>query len=344
MASYTKTAKGYRVFLEIKGVRKTKSFATKREAKEWADYTEFNLRNAAALPLEGKYTLRQALEKYRDEVCDRNVGARWEKVRINAFIEHPEWIPINRLIGDITTDDFTAFSVERAKTVKPGTILREFGLLSAVMEVARREWKWVATNPVRDVRKPQEPHARERLITRAEIKSMLRGLGYSPLDKRVTTISQSIAVCFMTALRTGMRAGDMTNLAWADVFPRHVSVKLDKIGRKRGKGRDVPLSLKAVRVIKKMKGFDPISVFGLAPATLEARFRTIRVRQGLSGFTFHDSRHTAATWIAGKFKSNENVTAQQAIFDMCKIFGWSDPKRALAYYNPNPEDIASRLD
>ena len=96
--------------------------------------------------------------------------------------------------------------------------------------------------------------------------------------------------------------------------------------------------------MEKMRGFDPISVFGLAPATLESRFRTIRTRQGLSGFTFHDSRHTAATWMAGKFKSNKDISAQQAVFDMCKIFGWSDPKRALAYYNPNPEDIASRLD
>ena len=340
MASYTKTVNGYRAFVELKGVRKTKSFPTKREAVEWASAEESAIRSSGAQPTGSKHTLRQALEKYRDEVSTRNRGARWEQVRIDAFLGHEDWLPLNKKIGLVTTEDFTHFHTQRKKTVKPGTILREFGLLSAVMEVARKEWKWVAVNPVHDVKKPVEPKARERLITRHEIKLILRGLNYSPRLVPIGTISQSIAVCFMTALRTGMRAGDLTKLTWKDVHPRHVNVELDK----NGNSRVVPLSLKAVRLMKKMKGFDPVSVFGLAPATLEARFRTIRARQGLSGFTFHDSRHTAATWMAGKFKSNKDVTAQQAIFDMCKIFGWSDPKRALAYYNPDPTDIAKRLD
>ena len=344
MAYFRKTKTGYTAEIQIKGVRKSKSFTTKREAQIWAASQETDINQGATTPPQSRYTLRYALEKYRDEITGRNAGARWEQVRINLFLNHQDLLPLNKKIGEVTTEDFSHFRNLRLQKVKPGTVLREFGILSAIMEVVRKEWKWIKDNPVIDVKKPPKPIARDRLITRSEIKSMLRGLDYSPTALKITSVTQSIAVCFLLALRTGMRAGDMTGLQWKNVNPRYLTIEVDKVGRKKGLGRTVPLSKKAVRILQKMQGYDKVSVFALRPQTLDARFRTIRERQGLSGFTFHDTRHTAATWMAGKFKSSKEITAQQAIFDMCKIFGWKDPKRALDYYNPDPEDVASRLD
>jgi integrase len=343
VASYEKVASGIRAYIQIKGAKKSKTFPTKREAKEWVENEEAKLRVTHADKKTNNFTLRQALMKYRDEISIRNTGSHWEQIRINAFLEHPDWLPLDEKINTLTPVDFANFGKERAKTVKPNTILREFGILSAMMEVARKEWQWIKENPVRDVKKPMEPAARERLITRGEIKLLLRGFKYDPQKRRAGSVMESVGVCFLLALRTGMRAGDLVGLNWVHLHPRHVVVEIDKNGRRAGKGREVPLSLKAVRLIRKMKGWEPISIFGLKSQTLDAFFRKIRARQGLSGFTFHDSRHTAATWMAGKYKSND-ITAQQAIFDLCKIFGWSDPKRALAYYNPRSADMASRLD
>lgn len=355
MAYIRKTASGYRAEIEIKGVRKSKSFDTKREAQIWAASEETQINHSASVAPRSKYNLRQALEKYRDEITDRNIGGRWERIRINAFLEHSDWLPFDKKIGDVDTDDFSRFRDERLKTVKPGTVLREFGILSAMMEVVRKEWKWIKENPVNDVNKPQEPPERDRLITRSEIKKILRGCGYSP-QKRVTSLTEAIAVCFLLALRSGMRAGEMTSLTWANVHTRHLVLEFDKVGRRKGIGRDVPLSKKAVRVIEKMRGFDKNSVFALQPQTLDARFRNIRESVGLTvrdkegkidkvkTFTFHDARHTAATWMAGRFKNNKDISAQQALLDLCKIFGWLDMKRALTYYNPRPEDLANRLD
>ena len=58
-----------------------------------------------------------------------------------------------------------------------------------------------------------------------------------------------------------------------------------------------------------------------------------RTSAEMYGFTFHDTRHTAATRIALKIP----------LLDLCKMFGWSDPKRAMVYYNPTASEIASRL-
>lgn len=48
---------------------------------------------------------------------------------------------------------------------------------------------------------------------------------------------------------------------------------------------------------------------------------------------FHDARHTAATRIARRLD----------VLDLCKMFGWSNPRQAMAYYNPTAGEIASRL-
>lgn len=55
----------------------------------------------------------------------------------------------------------------------------------------------------------------------------------------------------------------------------------------------------------------------------------------MSGFTFHDARHTAATQIGS--------AGRIGVLDMCKMFGWKDPKMAMTYYNPTAEEIARRL-
>jgi integrase len=55
----------------------------------------------------------------------------------------------------------------------------------------------------------------------------------------------------------------------------------------------------------------------------------------LSGFTFHDSRHTAATWMVNSGKVD--------VLSLCKIFGWTNTTMALTYFNPKAVDIAKQL-
>lgn len=212
--------------------------------------------------------------------------------------------------------------------IKAGSIIRDLGLLSAIFEHARRELKWIDENPVKDVRKPKSPDHREITITRSQIKSMLRALGYSP-QLRISTISQSVAACFLLALRTGMRAGELTNLTWDKVHDKYCVLPVTKTVP-----RKVPLSRKAVRLINKMRGFDSKSVFSVSAASRDALFRRARDNAGLEGFTFHDARHTAATWMSKKLD----------VLTLCKVFGWSSTTQALTYYNPKANDISAMLD
>jgi integrase len=133
----------------------------------------------------------------------------------------------------------------------------------------------------------------------------------------------------MLALRTGMRAGELCNLTWVNVYDKYCVLPKTKTVK-----RDVPLSRKAVRLINKMRGFDSKSVFSISSETRDALFRRARDNAGLSGFTFHDARHTAATWISRKVD----------VLTLCKIFGWSSTTQALTYYNPKAHDVSEMLD
>lgn len=335
MASITKISSGYRAQVYVKGQRDSAVRRTKREAEAWAAARETELRAQADTAPADRTTLRQLLERYRDEVSPTKRGRRWEEVRVNAFLRDPS-LPLDSPLSKVTSVEIGVWRDVRLRQVTASSVLRELKLLSSAFEEARREWRMIDVNPVRDVRKPREPDHREVLITRAQIKALLREMGYSP-RRPIRSVSQAVAVTFLTALRTGMRAGELCGLSWDNVFDGYCRLPVTKTVP-----RDVPLTAKAGRLLDRMRGFDDQLVFGVKTASLDALFRKYRDRAGLSGFTFHDSRHTAATWIAARMRSN-NLPAQQALLDLCKMFGWSKLDQALTYYNPKASDIAKRI-
>ena len=59
----------------------------------------------------------------------------------------------------------------------------------------------------------------------------------------------------------------------------------------------------------------------------------------MSGFTFHDTRHTAATWVGRQVGRPNRLSFPQ----FCKAFGWRDPKMALRYVNPTAAELADLM-
>lgn len=326
MASIKPNKLGYRAQVYVAGERDSQTFRTLREANAWASSRETELRANAKKAPKDKHTLRELLEKYRDEVSITKRGELWEVVRIEKFLRSS--LPIDKPLSACTSEVLGAWRDKSLLTLGNGSVIREFGLISSIFEYGKRELKWITENPVRDVRKPKSPDHRDITITRWQIKKMLQAFGYSPL-LRIDSITLSVAVMFLVALRSGMRAGELCNLTWPHVYDNYCVLPVTKTTP-----RHVPLSKKAVKLINKMRGFDKVSVFSVTPATRDALFRRARHNAGLEGFTFHDARHTAATWISRKVD----------VLTLCKIFGWSDTSQALTYFNPKAHDISSMLD
>lgn len=330
MATPKQTAAGtWRVQIEVRGTRDAATLPTKREAVEWAARRKAELLAVQAGRVGEIKTLADALERYAREVSPGKRGEIKEVLRLRAFPKQGKF-PGRVLLSDLTPEHLAAWRDGRLQLNSRGAVLRDMVLLSHVLEVARREWRWIAANPMRDVRKPAEPDHRERVIAQWEVRRMLRAMGWSAL-KPVRSVSHAVGWCFVVALQTGMRAGELCGLQWADVRADHVVLHAGKT--KTGKGREVPLQPTARRALQAMRGFDDVLVFGISAQTLDALFRKYRGRCGLSGFTFHDSRHTAATRLAPLVD----------VLTLCKIFGWTTATRALVYYNPTGSQLARQL-
>lgn len=328
MATPKKTSTGrWHIEFMAAGARESGTFDTKSEATIWAARRSTELRLLGRGKGGSIKTLADAFDRYTKEVSAIKKGERWERIRLAAF-QTPLHYPLNanKKLNAINSGDIAAWRDSRLLKVSKASVAREMTLLSSVFEVARREWLWVDKNPCTDVRKPPKPQHRERIISGQEIRGILRALGYK---SRVTSISGSVAHCFLLALQTGMRAGELCSLNWSDISPAGARLHTSKTGV----GRVVPLTPAAQKTIERMRGFDIESVFGIAPQTLDALFRKARLRAELEGFTFHDARHTAATRLAQKLH----------VLDLCKVFGWASTSRALTYYNPSSTDLAQRM-
>jgi integrase len=325
MAVPKKRASGlWGIQIEVKGVRDSGSFATKAQATAWAARRATELRTASTTKPASTKTLGDALREYAEKVSPTKRGESKELIRLSAF--ERQTLPIKSHLCDVTTADLVRWRDSRLAVNARGSVLRDMTLLGHVFEVARREWQWIPANPMKDVRRPQEPDHRTRVITGAEIRGMLRSLGHGG---PVRSVSQAIAMAFLLALATGMRAGELCALRWGDAYPDFVRLHVSKTGA----GRDVPLSPYARRLVKRLVGWDAVSLLSIQPQTLDALFRRARDRAALAGFTFHDSRHTAATRMARRLD----------VLDLCKVFGWRSTTQALAYYNPTASQIAGRL-
>lgn len=320
MASISPYKSGFRAQVFTLGVRDSRVFRTKREATAWGAARETEIRSKGRLPIGDRYSIGELLDKYLEEVVPKHRSS----VRESAAVKF-----IKRQLGDkakVPVGKAEAVIAEyrdaRLRVVKEATVLRELKILGAAFEEARTEWKWIVTNPVRGLRKPSSSPHRDRVLTRSEIRALLHRMGYPGKEN-------GAALAFLLALRTGMRLGEICKLTRDRIFEKHVFLAETKTNP-----RQVPLSKKARRIMDKIldrpkKG----PVIGMKAGTLSNLFVRYRKSLGMDDITFHDTRHTAATWMAKKVD----------VITLCKIFGWTDPKMAMVYYNPKASDIADLL-
>lgn len=302
------------VYVIVDGVkkRKSKTFKLKARAVEWAYAMEAGTLSASS------DTFAQACNKYA-------TTNRWDKIRLEKFKRELPFA--DKSLSSITPNDIAKW--RDGSKLQGSSIRREMVLLNSLFEIARKEWGWLKTNPMKDVKRPPDNPHRKRLITPGEFSIMADTLGYDSESKCVTDDSQ-VALCMFIAEQTGMRSGEIVSLEWEQVDLVGRKVHLTKT--KNGDDRDVPLTLKAVELFKQLE--TKVKCFTITDSQRDFLFRSARKASHLSGFVFHDTRHNACTWMAKKV---DNIT-------LAKIMGHRNPKSLMVYYNPDASDIAPMLD
>jgi integrase len=337
MAYIRKTATGYRVQIERKGVRKSQVFANKAAATAWAATEEAAILagNAGQYP---KKTVAEAFDRYEREVSSKKRGARAEGLRFAATVRDFPAL-CSKLLQDVTPDDIASWRESRLRSVTASSVNREATTLKHVWTVAGKEWGWCSeSSPWAKVKMPPPAQARTRRTHWTEVRRLVRHMGYVT-GKAPAATQTEVAWAYMVAQATAMRAGEVLGLCRSnvDLVKRVVTLKTHKTLEREGV-RWVPVTRKAARLLVVLDAAAMAAgreaYFTVTGASLDALFRKFRDRLLLKDLHFHDSRADALTRLARRVD----------VMTLARISGHRDLNMLLkAYYRESAADIAARL-
>lgn len=324
MATFTQRGKRWRAQVRRNGRTISATFATKTDARAWATEQEAAIERGALSGLaDTDRTFGQALERYGAEVSPGKKGAQWELIRITTLsADKLAAVPLVKMAPAHIAD----WRDRRLLQVSAATVNRELNLISAILNHARTEWRWLQSNPVADIKRPTNPPPRDRRISDAEIAQILTQLSFD--GATVASKQDQLAVAFLLALETAMRKSEILGLRWVDVSDRSVRLQATKNGSR----RDVPLSARAVELLLLLPR-DRERCFDLSLESADALFRRARRRAGIEDLHFHDARHEALTRLAGKL----------SVLELARMVGHRDLQSLMIYYNATPDELAAKL-
>ncbi len=303
-----------------------RNFHDPRAASDWLMNGERRVATRTrpdSVPLE-TLTLRVALQRYSLEKTPSKKGAANELRRIKMWQRHPLGF---RLLKDLRPVDFSTFCTERSAGKASGSTVRlDLAVVQNLYVVARLDWGMEGLgNPVLEIRKPKVARGRTRRLQGNEEERLLARYR----ERR----NHTHAAIMGLALETAMRRGELLSLQWENInFEARVARLPDT---KNGDSRDVPLSPRALAVLRDVGPKPSGQVFSVHPDNVTLRFREACKAKGIEGLRFHDLRHEATSRFFEKGLSLTEVRV---------ITGHKTVQMLLRYTHLDPRKIALKLD
>ena len=330
MASFKKLNSGlWQAQVRLKKVRKSASFATKTEAKDWATVEEYKIKTAEPIktPQVSQITVGDLMKQYELEFSRKKGGYDWEQKQITRILKTPM---AELLVGDVTKAYIREWRNKRLETVQGSTVNREWNLFSHIFSMARDEYEYISVSPFTGVRRPKDNPDRDRLISDSEIEQLRVVSGFDGVTSKL--IKEKVFVAFLFAIETAMRAGEICNLTWDNVNKEDRTAFLPKT--KNGKSRTVALSNRAIELLGCLSKERHDKCFGLKSSQITANFTILVNKTLIENLNFHDTRHEAITRLAKKLP----------VLALARNTGHTDIKKLMVYYNETGAEIAKLLD
>jgi integrase len=220
-----------------------------------------------------------------------------------------------KVIGNLPIQKVGVREIETFLSVKQAeasvrTSRKYYGVLASAFEVAVR-WKYIATNPCREVDKPKGKESLPIYFSKVDFKRFISSIQNT--DDRDL---------YLTGVLTGMRLGELASLEWSDIdFVRRVILVQNKIDftTKSRRNRAIPMNDQLRNILalrKEMATCDLVFHKGGRRSTKDEISKTfknyVRTLKVDGRLHFHSLRHTAATWLV-----QEGVP----IFEVQKLLG-----------------------
>lgn len=254
---------------------------------------------------------------------------------IHSFIRDYPFIA-HKAIQDITIKDMIAWRNDRTSKVKQGTVRTEMGRLSAVFEYAIHELQIIKDNPLSSIKKPKASTPRKRRVSQLEIEHLMSCCSYQ-LGNRPKNNLQRVIWCFMFAIKTCMRLGEILSTTRQNIHTNHIHLPETK----NDTSRDVPLTDDAQTMLSwlQVDGLGMTEcIFGkdIKVQQLSEAWIRFNKKARIHDLHFHDSRHEGISRFVYEYRLPVETLA--------KITGHKDLRVLLnTYYNPTVTEMLSMM-
>lgn len=323
MASFRFRSNRWQARVQRKGQKDlAKSFINKLDAEKWARSIEIEIDRGTFINTDfaQKTLFKEILQKYLDDAVPNMRSADNQAIRVRKLMKHPI-AEVN--MAQLSPKHIADYRDERLKVIKPNTVIRELAVLSSIINHARCEWGLNIINPVTMIKKPSSSQGRDRILNDEELDRL-----FIQLEK----VSPWYKPLVEFALETAMRRGELMSLLWLNInFEKSVAfLPLTK----NGDSRYIPLSTKAIKILKTLPRDIEGRVFPLNKQTVSILFLRAARRAKLSDIHFHDLRHMAITRLASVFSNPMEIAA---------ISGHKSLSMLKRYTHIKAEDLVQKL-
>jgi len=193
------------------------------------------------------------------------------------------------------------------KSVSNATINRELACLKRMYNLAI-QWGDVLTNPVQNIKFLHEPPKKDRYVTKQEA------------AKLIDAAADYFKPFLVTAFNTGMRLQELLGLKWDMINFWDTGGEIELLYTKNGKKRDIPLNETMKKLLLEIERKSEYVFLGIRGEPLKSVRKPVATairRAGIETATFHDFRHSWASWM-----SEAGVDP----YTIMEIGGWSSLK------------------
>ncbi len=265
--------------------------------------------------INGEYELKRiianpTLEKFSEKFLECVTKHR-SYIRYVVMVKH-----LNRRFGNKKLMSIKPIDIEHYKNWRKGvrnaTINREIACLKRMFNLAV-QWGDAIVNPVQNVKFLHEPPKKDRYVTKQEAAKLIEAA--SPHFKPI----------LVTAFNTGMRLQELLGLKWDMIKIWDTGGEIELLYTKNGKKRYIPLNATMKTLLLEIKQRSDYVFLGVRGDPLKSVRRPIATaikRAGIEKATFHDFRHSWASWM-----SEAGVDP----YTIMEIGGWADLKTLMRY-------------
>ena len=305
-----------------------KTFEQKSDALKWSKQTEVSMDQSRFKDTTNasKTTLKSVLERHLTERISVVREPMKERARFNSVCKSKI---VDKYLSELTPDLFAKYRDERKKEgAANATIVRELSFMSVAITKAIKIYNcWLPEHPVTNDIKPKEAAPRNRRLEEDELKRLL-----------IFCKEKKIYWCPMIefAIETTMRLNEQLTLTWKNINLKDMTIKVLAMHSKTGVDRVIPLTPRALELLKKMPRSLDERVFPLSYNNFNRTWRSICRKASIEGLRWHDLRREGCSRLLEKGLSISEVqmfTGHKTVSLMLNTYSSHNPKTVAKKLN-----------